>query len=100
MLVRRKRHNLLCGFYVTCAILLGVAVVLLIQIGLSYNGICTGAIPEVAAPAPCSFWEYMSRNTILLCLVLAPTYWPLVLTIVLLPPFVGYLIDWRNQQAT
>lgn len=100
MVVRRKRHYLRRGLYVTLAILLCVALVLLVRIGLSYDGICTSAIPEVGAPTPCSFWQYVSRNTILFGLILAAVYWPLLLVIVLLPPLIGYLIDRRIQRTT
>lgn len=100
MVVRRKQHYLRRGLYVTCAIILCVALVLLVRIGLSYDGICTSAIPEVAAPRPCSFWQYVTRNAILFGLILAVAYWPLLLMIVLLPPLIGYLVDRRIQRAT
>jgi hypothetical protein len=94
-MVRRNRHYMRRGLYVTCAIVLCVVLILLVRIGLAYDGICTSAIPEVAAPTPCSFWQYLSRNTILVGLILAAAYWPLLITIVLLPPLIGYLFDRR-----
>ena len=100
MLIRRKRYYLLRGVCMTCAILLCAAIVLIVRLGLSFHGICMGAIPEVAAPVPCSFWEYISRNVPLFCLVAAVTYWPWLLAIALLPSLVGYWIDRRNRHAT
>lgn len=99
MLVRRN-HYALRGLYVALAVLLCSTLVLLVRIGLAYDGMCTSAIPEVGTPTPCSFWQYLSRNAVLLCLILAATHWRVVLATVLLPPIVGYVIDRRNRQAT
>ena len=90
-----KRRYFLRGVYIGCGILLCVAIALVVQIGFSYDGKCGGFLPALAGPKPCSFLEYMLGNVLLFALILGVAYWPLVLALLLLPPFVGYLYDRR-----
>ena len=91
------RRYFLRGVYVACGIVLCIAIALIVQIGFSYDGKCGGFFPALAGPRPCSFWEYLFGNVLLFALLLGPTYWPLVLALLFLPPLVGYLIDRRAK---
>ena len=91
-----RRRYFLRGVYVACGIFLLVAIVLLVRIGITYDGNCGGFLPALAGPRPCSLWEYVSGNLLLLALLLGATYWPLV-AVLFLPPFVGYLFDRRGK---
>lgn len=91
-----RRRYFLRGVYVTCGIFLCIAIAFLVQIGFSYDGNCGGFLPWLAGPKPCSFWEYVSGNMLLFAVLLGATYWPLVLALLFLPPFVGYLFDRRG----
>jgi hypothetical protein len=92
-----RRRYFLRGLCVAFGTLLCFAIILLLQIGFSYDGKCGGFLPGLAAPRPCSFWEYVSANAILYTLILWDVCWPLVLAVLLLPPFVGHLFDRRGQ---
>ena len=92
-----RRRYFLRGLYVAGGVLLCIAIVLLVQIGLSYDGKCGGFLPALAGPRPCSFWEYVVGNALLFALILGATHWPLVLAFLFLPPFVGYLLDRRAK---
>ena len=85
------------GLYVAGGIVLCTAIVLLVQIGFSYDGKCGGFLPALAGPRPCSFWEYVAGNALLFAVLLGATYWPLVLAFLFLPPFVGHLLDRRAK---
>ena len=91
-----RRRYFLRGVYVACGIVLCIAIVFFVQIGFSYDGKCGGFHPWLAGPRPCSFWEYVSGNMLLFAVLLGATYWPFMLAVLLLPPFVGYLFDRRG----
>lgn len=84
------------GVHVAWGLLLAVAIVFVIGIGLSYDGKCGGFMPGLAAATPCTFWSYMSGYLLLLTLILAANYWPLVVALLLVPPLVGHLLDRRS----
>jgi hypothetical protein len=94
MSVPRRRY-FLRGLCVAFATFLCIAIILLVQIGFSYDGKCGGFFPGLAAPRPCSFWEYVSGSAVLYTLILWDIFWPLVLALLFLPPFVGHLFDRR-----
>jgi hypothetical protein len=88
-----RRRYFLRGVYVTCGIFACIAMVLLVQIGSSYDGKCGGFLPALAGPRPCSFLEYVFGNVLLFALLLGAAYWPLALALLFVPPLVGYLFD-------
>jgi len=92
-----RRRYLLRRLYVAGGIVLCIAIVLLVQIGFSYDGKCGGFLPALAGHRPCSFWEYVVGNALLFALLPGAKYWPLVLAFLFLPPFVGYLLDRRAK---
>jgi hypothetical protein len=92
-----RRRYFLRGVYVACGIVLFIVIVLLVQIGSSYEGTCGGFLPALAGPRRCSLWEYVLGNALLFVLLLGATYWPLVLAILFLPPLVGYFFDRRAK---
>lgn len=94
-----RRRHFLRGVYVSCGLFSCIAIVLLVQIGYSYDGKCGGFLPWLAGPRPCSFWEYVSGNTLLYAVILGATFWPLVLALLFLPPFVGYLLDRQHHET-
>jgi hypothetical protein len=91
-----KRRYFLRGVYVAFGIVLCIAIALLVQVGFSYDGKCGGFLPALAGPRPCSFLEYVFANMLLFALLLGAAYWPFVLVLLFLPPFVGYLLDRRG----
>src|SRR5215510_4438598 len=94
-----KRRRYFCrGVYLSCGIVLCVAVVSLVQSTMSYHGECGGFFPSLAGSRPCSFWDYASFD-LMLYVVLSVAYWPFVLGMLLLPPLVGYLLDRRRQAS-
>lgn len=91
-----KRRYFLRGVYVAGAIALCIAIVSLALMGLSYNGKCGGFFPGLSAPRPCSFSEYMIGDVVAMSMILLGTFWPVVLILLIVPPFVGYLVDRRR----
>jgi hypothetical protein len=92
----KRRRYFWWGVYVSCASVLCIAVITLVQSATSYRGECGGLFPWLAGPRPCSFWDYASFNFILL-FVLSVAYWPIVLGMLILPPVVGYVLGRRTQ---
>jgi len=95
----KRRRYFLRGVYLACGIVLCIAIVLLVQIGFSYDGKCGGFLPALAGPRPCSFWEYVAGNVLLFAVLLGAAYWPLALALLFVPPFVGYLFDRRAKDS-
>jgi hypothetical protein len=83
------------GAYVACGAAC-IGVVLLVVIGLAYDGKCGGFFPGLSAPRSCTFVEYLSGDVLVFALILGVTYWPLVLAVLFLPPLVGYVLDRRS----
>lgn len=95
----KRRQYFLRGVFVAGGMVLCAATFLLVLFGLSYDGKCGGFLPALAGPKPCSFFEYVFGNALLSVLLLMPTYWPLVLAVLVLPPLVGHLLDRRASAA-
>ena len=81
------------GLYGALAVPSLLAMVLVAESALSYQGKCGGLMPFLAGPRPCSFWEYASASLEFTALVLWDAYWPLIVLLLLIPPAVGYLLD-------
>jgi hypothetical protein len=88
------------GVYVACAILLLIALVSIANLALSYDGQCGGFFPGLSGRKPCSFLQYVSGDAVAIAMVLAVTFWPLLLALLIVPPFVGYLFDRRAKRNT
>jgi hypothetical protein len=93
---RTKRNNFLRGVYVAGAIVLFATIVSLVLMGMSYNGKCGGFFPGLSAPRACSFLEYMFGDVVAISMVMISAFWPVILMVLIVPPFVGYLLDRRN----
>jgi hypothetical protein len=65
--------------------------------GIAYDGKCGGFFPGLSVPRPCSFWEYLSGDMLVVAMILVVTFWPLLLALVVLPPTVGYLFDRQRK---
>jgi hypothetical protein len=91
-----KYRNVLRGVYLDCAIVAFMSLTLFIDTSFSYNGMCGGFLPGLAAPVACSFWDYASGHTVLYALILIDTFWPLLLALLFVPPLVGYILDRRR----
>jgi hypothetical protein len=92
-----RRRYFLRGVYIACGAFVCIAIVLFVRIGLSYDGSCGGFLPALAGPRPCSFWEYVFGSLLLFAVLLGATYWPLVLALLIVPPFIGFLLDRRAE---
>jgi hypothetical protein len=88
---------LLRGTYFAGAIVLCAVIVSLILMGLSYNGRCGGFFPELSAPRACSFLGYMFGDVVAISVIMISTFWPIVVVVLIVPPFVGYLLDRRSS---
>ena len=94
--MRQERRYLLRGLYFALGIFLFVAMVFLARMGFSYDGRCGGFFPGLAAPRPCTLWEYLSGDVLVSALLLVVAYWPIALLVLLLPPLAGFLFDRRG----
>jgi hypothetical protein len=83
------------GVWVSCGIVLCIAVYYLVVMAVSYNGRCLGW-PGIGG-GECSFWDYMSSMVILVFVGMTLGYWPVLLGIMVLPPLIGYLLDRRRS---
>ena len=93
-----SRRYLLRGVWVACGILLCIAIAFIVLMGFSFDGQCGGFFPGLSVRKPCSFWEYMSGDVLVIGMILGETFWPLVLALLALPPLVGYLVDLRGHR--
>ena len=84
------------GVCVAGAIALCATTVSLVLMGMSYNGKCGGFFPGLSAPRVCSFSEYMLGDVVAISMIMISTFWPVMLIVLIVPPFVGYLLDRRN----
>ena len=93
-----RRRYFLRGIGVTCGMLLCVALIYLVYLGFSYDGKCPVFFYTVSRSPPkaCTFWEYVSEDMHMMALLMGAAYWPFVLALLVLPPFVGYLLDRRG----
>lgn len=98
MAIARRRY-FLRGVYIAGAIAICMGIVSLFLLGSSYNGKCGGFFPGSSAPRPCSFSEYMFGDAVAISMILLGTFWPMVLILLVAPPFVGYLLD-RSRLGT
>jgi hypothetical protein len=81
------------GVYVACAMILCLVIVCIVLMGLSYDGQCGGYFPGLSGRRPCSLSEYMFGDVVAISVIMASAYWPVVVTLLLLPPFIGYWFD-------
>jgi hypothetical protein len=93
-----SRRYLLRGVYVACGIFLCIAAVAVVSLAFGYDGKCGGFFPGLSARKACSFWEYVSGDMLVFTMILAVTFWPLLLALLVLPPLVGYAFDRRARR--
>jgi hypothetical protein len=93
-----RRRYLLRGVYVSGGLLLCVAIIAVVNLVIAYDGKCGGYFPGLSARRSCSLWEYLSGDMVAIAMVVLVALWPLVLTLLALPPLVGYLLDRRARR--
>ena len=93
-----NRRYLLRGVWVACGILLCIAIGFIVLMGFSHDGKCGGFFPGLSVRKPCSFWEYMSGDVLVIGMILGETFWPMVLALLALPLLVGYVVDRRGRR--
>jgi hypothetical protein len=81
------------GVYVTCGVLLCLTMVYVVDMAISYDGKCGGFFLGMSARRPCSLWQYATGDMLAIAMVLAITYWPVLLMLLILPSFIGHLFD-------
>ena len=86
------------GMYITCGMLLCMVIVGVVTMGLGYDGKCGGYFPGLSVRRSCSFWNYLSGDALVIAMIMAVAFWPAVLALSVLPPFVGYLFDRRAKR--
>jgi hypothetical protein len=92
-----KRRYLLRGVWVAAGILVCIAILFVVTTGFSYDGMCGGFFPGLSVRRPCSFVQYATGDMVAIAMVLFVSLWPLVLMLLVVPPFVGYLFDRRRS---
>jgi hypothetical protein len=65
----------------------------MVRMALSYDGKCGGFFPGLSGRRQCSWSEYLFGEVVAIGLVLALSYWPVILTLMIVPPFIGHLLD-------
>ena len=86
------------GMFIACGVLLCIVIVGVVSMALAYDGKCGGFFPGLSGRRPCSFWNYLSGDVLVITMVMAVAFWPAVLALLVLPPFVGYLFDRRAKR--
>lgn len=87
-----RKSRLFRGVYIAGAVLLCLAIIFALRMGFSYDGKCGGFLPEVSAPRPCSLWAYMTGDVLAIALIVAVTYWPLLLLLIVAAVLLGYFL--------
>jgi hypothetical protein len=91
-----RRAYFLRGLYVTCGALLCITGVYVADMVIAYDGKCGGFFPGISARHACSLWEYATGDMLAIAMVLAISYWPVMLALLILPSFIGHLFDRRQ----
>jgi hypothetical protein len=94
-----RKSNLLRVAYIAGAVLLCMAMIFALRMGFSYDGKCGGFLPEVSAQKPCSLWAYMTGDVVAMAVVVAITYWPVLLLLVILAVPAGYIFGRRVRHG-
>lgn len=87
------------GVYVSCGIVLCIAVVEFVQIARAYDGTCGGLLTGPSGLHPCSFWDSMSFDLTFLVGIGGVVYGPILASVLLIPPLVGCLLDRRGRAS-
>jgi hypothetical protein len=82
----------------TCGLLLCLAIAYSVEILISFDGKCGGFFPGTSTRRACSLWQYATGEMLAIAMVLAITYWPLVLMLLIFPSLIGYLLDRRQMR--
>ena len=90
---QQKRRHFRRGVYVACTLILGLAIIFIVGMGFSYDGKCGGFFPGLSGRKACSLSAYMLGDVMAMSLIMVFAYWPVVLTLLILPPIVGYWLD-------
>jgi uncharacterized membrane protein len=98
-MTRADKSRVFRGPYIAGAVLLCTALIFALRMGFSYDGKCGGFLPEVSAQRPYSLWAYMSGDVVAIAAVLAITYWPAVLVLIILAVLTGYYFGRRGRHG-
>jgi hypothetical protein len=96
----KRRRYFWWGVCISCGIVLCISVYYFVAFAMSFNGKCGIGWPGLSSPVECSFGEYAAfilNLTIFTIAVMAISFWPILLAILVLPPLIGYLLDRREQ---
>jgi sterol desaturase/sphingolipid hydroxylase (fatty acid hydroxylase superfamily) len=96
-MTRANKSRVFRRLYIAGAVLLSMALIFALRMGFSYGGKCGGFLPEVSAQRPCSLWAYMTGDVVAIAAVLAITYWPVVLMLIILAVLTGYYFGRRAR---
>ena len=98
-MTRANKSQVFRGLYIAGALLLCMALIFALRMGFSYDGKCGGFLPEVSAQRPCSLLEYMTGDVVAIAVVVAITYWPVVLMLIILAVLTGYFFGRRGRHG-
>ena len=84
------------GLFIPIVILILATIVNAVLLAGSYDGKCGGYLPWLAGAKPCTLFEYVSGNLLLVGVVVWSSYWPILLFLLLMPAAAGYWLDKRK----
>ena len=92
-----RKSRIFRAICIAGAALLCAALIFALRMAFSYDGKCGGFIPEVSAPRPCSLWSYMSGDVLAIAVVVAISYWPLLLILIIAAVLFSYFLIRRGR---
>jgi hypothetical protein len=95
-----KRKYFLFGLFGPITILAVGSILIILDIAVGYNGKCGGFLPWLAGPKPCSFWEYVSGNSLMTFTILWISYWPIILTLIIFLVSIGLFLDKQAERKS
>jgi uncharacterized membrane protein len=98
-MARANQSRVFRSFCIAGVVLLCMALIFALRMGFSYDGKCGGFLPEVSAQRPCSLWAFMTGDVVAIAVVLAITYWPVVLMLIILSVLTGYYFGRRGRHG-
>jgi phosphatidylglycerophosphate synthase len=84
------------GLFIPIVILILATIVNAVLLAGSYDGKCGGYLPWLAGPKPCTLFEFVTSNLVLVGVIMWSSYWPIVVVLLFMPAAVGYLLDKRK----
>jgi hypothetical protein len=96
LLETKALKYMLLGLLLDVALVLAALLVLAVLAAVDYDGLCGLGIFFGSGRSPCSRSEYVYETVTLVSLLVVSVGWWIILPLLLLPPFAGFLIGLRR----